>query len=131
MNNIYCKHYLLPQKYLLKDPEFHNFFINIKNPYYYQNDHIYINIKDSIHYKVLTKEISFELYNKYITITTQPEHSINIYKNLINNFNIEKMEQIKLYKENEYNIVSDGCHRLAILIFNNYENIEKYLSFSS
>jgi len=62
------------------------FFTNIKNIHYYKGDHIIINIKDSIHYKILTKEISFDLYNKYITLTGQKEHSCEIYKHLIDNF---------------------------------------------
>ena len=120
MDNIYCKHYLLSNKTLLQDPEFKDFFINIKNSYYFNNDHICIHIKDSIHYKVLSKELPFELYNKYITITNQPEHSLEKYKNLIN-----------LYKENNHIFISDGCHRLAILYFIDVPINEKYLSFSS
>lgn len=119
MDNIYCKHYLLPNKLLLKEQEFNIFFNNLKHKYYFMNDHICINIKDSIHYKVLTKEVSFELYNKYVTITNQSEHSVEKYKYLINNFDINKMLPIKLYKENNNLIISDGCHRLAILYFNN------------
>tara|TARA_B110000858_G_C17429861_1_gene304971 strand:- start:103 stop:498 length:396 start_codon:yes stop_codon:yes gene_type:complete len=130
MDNIYCKHYLLPNKILLQDPEFKNFFINIENSYFFNNDHICIHIKDSIHYKVLSKELPFELYDKYITITNQPEHSLEKYKNLINNFNINKMLPIKLYKENNHIFTSDGCHRLAILYFNSVPINEKHLDFT-
>lgn len=131
MDNIFCKHYLLPNKSLLKYSDFSDFFTNIKNIHYYKNNHIIINIKDSIHYKILTKEISFNLYNKYITLTGQKEHSCEIYKHLIDNFNIDKMEKIKLYKEDNRYIVSDGCHRLAILTYLNNNNIEQYLSYIS
>lgn len=126
MENIYCKHYLLPGKVLLNMPEFKSYFSNIKSKYYFDKDHICIHITDSIHFKVLTNECSFDLYNKYITLTKQPEHSVEIYKNLINNFNIEKMSPIKLYEENNNLIISDGCHRLAILYFKNIYVDEKY-----
>lgn len=128
MNNIYCKHYLLPNRILLQDPEFKDFFTNIKNHYYFSNDHICINIKDSIHYRVLTKELPFHLYDKYVTITNQKEHSLKIYRHLINNFNINKMLPIKLYIENNNYIISDGCHRLAILYFKNISIDKKYFT---
>lgn len=129
MDNIYCKHYLLPNKTLLLHPDFTFFFMNIKNHYYFNKDHICLNIIDSIHYKVLTQEISFDLYNKYIRITNQLEHSVEKYKNLITNFDLNKMLSIKLYKENNNLIISDGCHRLAILCFKNIPIKDKYLDF--
>lgn len=41
------------------------------------------------------------------------------------------METIKLYKEDNKYIISDGCHRLAILTYLNNNNIEQYLSYIS
>jgi len=131
MNNIYCKHYLLPNRSLLNNNDFKLFISNLKYPHYFDKDHICLNIKDSIHYKILSKELPFELYDKYITITNQPEHSVEKYKNLINNFNINKLESIKMQKFNDKYIIIDGCHRLAILSYLNNNNIEQYLSYIS
>lgn len=133
--DIYCLHYLLPYNKLLHDEEFKVFFKNLKYKYYFLNNHICIHILDSIHYKLLQNKVSINMYNKYTSITGQKEHNYDIYQKLINKFDIEKMEKIKVYKkklgENEIkNIISDGCHRLSILLFNNYSNIEKFISYS-
>jgi hypothetical protein len=130
MDQIYCRHYLLPNKALLNHNTFKTFFKNLKYNYFFINDHIYIDIRDSIHYKFLTKEVDLNLYNSYITITNQKEHSFQNYINLINNFNINIMPPIILKKENDYFIVIDGCHRLAILYFKNIPDKEKYLTIN-
>ena len=128
--NIYCLHYLLPNNKLLEYNDFKVYFNNLKYKYYIlPSNHLCIHILDSIHFKVLTGDVSYDLYNKYITLTNQKEHSVNIYKNLINNFNINKINNIMVYKKNINNdiktIIQDGCHRLAILIIKKYPNINK------
>lgn len=131
MNKLYCKHYLLPNKSLLNNNLFKTFVSNLKYEYFFIKDHICLDIRDSIHYKILTKEVDFDLYNLYITITKQTEHSVDKYKKLINNFDIHKMQPIKIYMYNNNYFISDGCHRLAIIYFNNYHEKVKYLLISN
>lgn len=129
---IYCLHYLLPNNILLKDYDFKNYYNSLKYDYYIlPTNHICIHILDSIHYKILTGNVSFHLYDKYIKFTQQNEHSVNIFKNLIKNFDIKKMEKIETYiktiDNKQIQIIKDGCHRLSILLFNKYHNINKYI----
>jgi hypothetical protein len=132
--DIYCLHYLLKNNELLYDNDFKEFFNNLRYEYYIlPSNHICINILDSIHYKILTGDVNYNLYNKYVTITNQIEHNVNNYKKLISNFDINKMETIKVYKKNINNniktVIKDGCHRLSILLFNKYSNINNYLIY--
>ena len=79
-------------------------------------------------YKVLTEEIDFNLYNSFITITNQKEHSIENFKELIKDFDINNMPPIQIYNyENKY-FIKDGCHRFAILHFKNIPDKEKHLT---
>lgn len=132
-HKLYCLHYLLPGNQLLNDKDFASYFNNLKYKYYIlPSNHLCIHILDSIHYNVLSGKVSFNLYGKYVTITKQPEHSIEQFKNLIKNFDINKMKNIEFYKKTIENddkfIINDGCHRLSILLFNNYSNIEEYVT---
>ena len=91
-----------------------------------------LHISDSIHYKVLMGEVSFELYNRYVGLTGQREHNENTFKHLINNFDFELLEPIEtynlkigtLYKK----VISDGCHRLSILMNKKCKNIDRYIT---
>jgi len=80
--------------------------------------HLSCHIEDSINFNALITN-NFDIYKKYIEDTYQNEHSINIYKNLLENFDINKMKKIEI----KYNSlrkkyeVMDGVHRLCILIF--------------
>jgi hypothetical protein len=80
--------------------------------------HCYVNIKDSIHYKSLCSN-DFTMYNHYISTSIQPEHSEQVFRKLIDNFDITQMKPIKIvynFKRRCYVIV-DGVHRLSILVF--------------
>lgn len=125
--DIYCLHYLLPNNSILKKKEFIEYFKNIKKEYYIlESNHLCLHITDSIHYNVLNNNIPFSLYNKYIELTNQPEHSELIYKKLINELDINIMPKIivrKLEINNKYKyVIRDGCHRLSILL-TKYPNI--------
>lgn len=133
VQNLYCLHYLLPNNKLLQDPDFTSYLSNLKYKYYIlSSNHLCVHILDSIHYNTLTGKVNFSLYGKYVTVTQQHEHSIDQFKNLIKDFDINKMKNIEIYKEKLENddkfIISDGCHRLSILLFNNYSNINNYIS---
>jgi len=131
--NMYCLHYLLPGNKLLNNKEFATYFNNLKYKYYIlPSNHLCIHILDSIHYNILTGKVSFSLYDKYVKVTKQSEHSIEQFKDLIKDFDIKKMKNIECYKKRIENddkfILSDGCHRLSILLFNNYSNIHEYIT---
>ena len=106
-SDIYCKHLLkFKPKYKFKDK------IKFLAP------HIVLNVKDTIHYNALINN-DFSDYEKFLNTTHQPEHSLKNFKNLINTFDIQKMEKIKLIHDKELNkyIVIDGVHRLSIILF--------------
>jgi hypothetical protein len=133
MIEIYCLHYLLPGNSLLNDPLFSDYFAGIKeSSYILPSNHMCLHISDSIHYKVLMGEVSFELYNRYVGLTGQREHNENTFKHLINNFDFELLEPIEtynlkigtLYKK----VISDGCHRLSILMNKKCKNIDRYIT---
>lgn len=128
VGEVYCKHYLLPNRSLLNHNMFQSFFNNLKYKHFFINDHICLDIRDSMHYKVLTEEVDFNLYNSFITITNQKEHSIENFKQLIKDFDINNMPPIQIYNyENKY-FIKDGCHRFAILHFKNIPDKEKHLT---
>lgn len=125
INDIYILHYLI-----------NNELLNYKNTTKYQSYivdiHVAFHIKDSINYNAITTN-NFEIYDKLITDTNQVEHSVEIFKNLIKNFDINKMEPLKIFYNNKIGkyIVFDGVHRLSILLFKNLIKDEiplKYLN---
>lgn len=69
----------------------------------------------TIHYKSIATQ-DFDDYCALIATTKQPEHSLEVFRDLIGNFDIYKMKPINLWfnKQLRKFIVSDGCHRLAI-----------------
>lgn len=131
--DVYCLHHFNDK--LLNDTEFKNYIKNIKYKYFVlKTNHICVHVLDSIHYNVLSGNVTFSLYDKYVRFTNQHEHSVMIFKNLIQNFDINKMKNILVYKKiienDEKVIISDGCHRISILLFNKYPNIHKYIRIS-
>lgn len=117
LSNILCKHWLELLKDNLKS-ELIDEYIKKKVNFIYP--HYLLNICDTIHYDTIANN-DFELYQDFIKITNQKEHSVEIFKNLIETFDINKCGKIKL----EYNsnlqkyIVVDGTHRLCILLYKN------------
>jgi hypothetical protein len=114
LNQIYCNHYLKNKKLqdYCKNPKFESF---VYPPY---NVLTSFHIKDSIHYNALIKN-NFENYKEYIDITNQKEHSLEKFLNLEKNFDINKIDKIKVeynFEKNKY-FIQDGVHRLAILLY--------------
>ena len=109
ISNIYCKH-------LLKfDPKY-----KFKDEIIFSAPHIVLTVKDTIQYNALINK-DFSDYEKLLNTTYQPEHSLENFKKLINTFVIQKMEKIKLIHNKVLNkyIVTDGVHRLSIILFKN------------
>ncbi|PQM60462.1 MAG: hypothetical protein CML47_04495 [Rhodobacteraceae bacterium] len=124
MNNIYCLHYLLPGNQLLNNKTFKKYYDSIQGEKRItSSNHLLIKIEDSIHYKILSQEFDFDVYELYVRMTKQNEHSTMTYKNLINNFDISKMKHIEIHNIYHdgvrYNVIRDGLHRISILKFNN------------
>lgn len=99
------------------------------------NIHKIFNIKDTIHYKSLVSN-NYNDYIEYIKYTNQKEHSLNIFLDLIKNFDINKINKIYIYyvfNTNKY-VIADGLHRLSIILFNNIFKEEiplKYLKIKN
>ena len=75
-------------------------------------------IRDTIHYKALIKN-KYEDYEYYIKTTSQKEHSLKSFLNLWDNFDLNKMDKIKVvynFEKNRY-FIKDGVHRLSILLY--------------
>ncbi len=77
-------------------------------------------LEKSIYYKTLETQ-NFELYERFVRSVGQEEHSQEVYKNLIENFDLKKMEKIQVRKFVSHSalFVEGGNHRVAILKFFN------------
>jgi len=110
ISDIYCKHlWKFEPKYKFKDK------IIFTPP------HVILNVRDTIHYNALINN-DFSDYEKLLNTTNQPEHSLENFKKLINTFDIQKIEKLELIHDKVLNkyIVTDGVHRLSILLYNNF-----------
>jgi hypothetical protein len=80
-----------------------------------------VNIKDSIHYKyAINKTPNLKIYENYVKIAEQYDHSSLKYDTLIADFNLDELaknkvvlKKIKFRKQTYYEII-DGCHRLSV-----------------
>lgn len=110
INQIRVKHKIIPEI-----TSFYSEKQKIQNGLHYD-----IHINDSIHMNSI-KTNNYDLYETYITKTDQKEHSVDIFKNLLNNFDLNKMKPIQVkylkYGNENYYIVQDGVHRLSIMLF--------------
>jgi len=91
---------------------------DLKDSIGYIQPHYLFEVKNSIHYNTLISG-DFEIYNRLITTTNQLEHSENNFKNLIKDFNLDKLLNEKIIIQwtpsiGKY-IIIDGCHRVSIL----------------
>lgn len=102
----------------------------------------FVNIKDTIYYKTLETNFdlstnklinkNFDLYNNYIeqnepiknskNILDENNHNYSKFINLFNNFDINKIEKIKIFwcNINKCYFICNGIHRTSILTFLNY-----------
>lgn len=116
INTIYCRH-------LLCNDNLKKHLTNCKHKYYYIDPHYILHIEDTIHYNALISN-NYKKYEEYIKTTLQKEHSVDIFLNLKNNFDVIKMAKIKVqynYEKNKY-IIQDGVHRLSVLLHKNLIN---------
>lgn len=134
ISDIYCAFWLKPD--FLALPEVKEYLQSIKYPYQINGQHLYIDVRDTIHYKALMNN-DFKLYDKLVKYTFQREHSTNNFKKLIAGFSVHKMKLITVSAKNGLNkpAITDGVHRLSILIFkkiiNEDTDIRPYLFLSN
>lgn len=116
IKNIYCRHWI-------KNSSLNKLLDNIE--YIKDGEHIILSIRDSIHYRSLLNN-DYTLYNEYISITNQKEHSIENFKKIKDTFDIKKIGNINLLYVNKYKryILQDGLHRTALLLYNNINSIK-------
>jgi hypothetical protein len=94
---------------------------------FYKKPHHLFAIEDSIHFKALEKN-NFEIYKELIETTQQKEHSEDVFKNLIEDFDFEKLKEEKnkitiLWDKNLRKfLIEDGSHRMAII---KYKKLDK------
>jgi len=83
----------------------------------YADPHHLFNIENTIHYRCLITG-DFDDYNRYIVASLQKGHDERVFKKLIDEFSLERMDPIRLaYRRvNKKYIVLDGVHRLAIML---------------
>jgi len=126
LKNICCKHWLRDNKLLLYSNNISNYDVD--------GIHHIFDIEDSIHYNAL-KTNDYTFYSYYVTTTNQYEHSVEKFKDLLNNFSLKNMEPIKIKFNNKLKkyIIIDGVHRLSLLVFKKYINTAidlKYLEIT-
>ena len=81
-----------------------------------------VEIENTPHYELLKG--NEEEYVKYMNIVKQPEHSLEIYLNLIKNFNFNNYGCIECKKNNNFYAVYDGFHRVSILKYNKIKKVK-------
>jgi hypothetical protein len=74
----------------------------------------YVSLEDSIHYNAL-KTNNYNIYNELIEKNKQTEHSVENFKNLLINWDENKIEKITLEYDGKMFILQDGIHRLSIM----------------
>ena len=101
------------------DLELYN--IKPKFDYEFNGGSAIVHICDSIHYNAI-KNNDYTYYKKYIKNTNQKDHNLRTFMRLQNNFNLKKIKPISIKFNNRLDkyIVSDGCHRLSILVYKKY-----------
>tara|TARA_Y100000389_G_scaffold119039_1_gene116214 strand:- start:253 stop:717 length:465 start_codon:yes stop_codon:yes gene_type:complete len=117
---------LFPNEILFKQKKLRNSF------FIYQTKFMVVNIKDTLHSKYLNfPEKYTEIYENYIEITNQKEHSISKYKYLIENFDIKLLENYKIslhpyeYEDKLIYIITDGVHRSSLCVFNSIKSLSR------
>lgn len=99
-------------------------FLNFDNVFYKKSNHqespfMYLfSIENSIHYQaILNRDFSF--YNEYVINTNQTKdnHTVENFKKLLEDFDLEKMEkiQIKYIPDIKKYRIIDGCHRISCM----------------
>lgn len=78
----------------------------------------YFHPKDTVHYNAVI-ENDFDIYDEYITTSTQKEHSVEIFKTLINEWDVSKMSKIGIEFEHGRMVINDGIHRTVLFMIKN------------
>lgn len=108
---IYIRHYLP-----YSTPEVEE--LKRKSISYLGGDIYTFNIEDSIHYNTIQSG-DYSIYDEYVKKTGQEldGHTISMFRKLIGEFDISKMDSIKIKWDNslKYYMIWDGCHRSSIL----------------
>jgi SAM-dependent methyltransferase len=78
--------------------------------------HLGRHVAETIHYAALASG-DFSAYEKYVRATDQAEHSADIFRTLVRDFDLDKLGKITVVyiPSMEKYTVMDGVHRLAIL----------------
>ena len=80
------------------------------------NKFYFLSIEDTINYS-LVEQGREDLYSMYIKETPQGNHTIDNFKKLIKDFDVNKMSKVivTLYDALDFYLIEDGVHRLCIL----------------
>lgn len=75
-----------------------------------------LHLQNTIHYDAITSN-DFSLYKTYIDETKQPDHSVEQFQSLIQNFDLKNMKKVeaRIQAHSDFYWVFDGAHRLSIL----------------
>ena len=83
---------------------------------------VIVRLDNTPHYKFL---FGIEQpYIDYLAKSNQPDHAVEKYRSLINNFDINKLGDILCIEKYGQYIISDGFHRACILLKMGYSQIE-------
>lgn len=108
IDDIYCSQ-------LLHTEELKQYCKKRNMPSFYIHPHDILHLTDTINYKAVIND-DYEIYEKYVS--NQPEHSVKVFKSLSNNFDMNKMDKIKIeyVASIDKYIIRDGVHRLSLLL---------------
>jgi len=83
--------------------------------------HEIIKIEDSPHYKLLKGDERSYVY--YLKKANQPDHSLNKFKSLIDNFTYNESNYLQCEKHDDIYVIKDGVHRASILKYRGITDI--------
>jgi len=122
-NNLYCRHtYQFNNLNPIKKEIFGKEVVEIQQ--HESNKEIFyliLKVSDSIQSKFINEEFKYSsIYETYIKRSNQKEHSLENFKSLIKNYELNELKKnkvkIKKFKiKNQHNfLVVDGLHRLSV-----------------
>ena len=89
-------------------------------------DKVTAKIEDTPHYKLLCGHK--KAYIDYLSYARQPDHTLEKFEHLINNFEYSKIGKVIIEKVGKHYLIRDGLHRIAILRSKGFKSIPwKYL----
>lgn len=118
------KHWILPHSQL---PKQH---IQTTHVLHRERDMYFIRLEESIHYQTLFTD-DFSTYSEYIHTTQQLDHTVDQFQSIRLDWDIKKMQPLRMTIEHGRIVLLDGVHRASLYVFltGKHEIPYEYITF--